>query len=371
MKSSKAAVLFVLALGAGLGAWATHWWLQRDSSVNAVAASTPPTAATAPAPAANKVKVEVAPAQRVRLERNVSAVGTLRSQDSVVLRPEISGRITEINFAEGGKVEKGQVLVRLDDSVARARVQQARANLQLATSQYNRSVQLTKQGFVSGQARDEAASNLAVQKAAVALAEAELEKTAIQAPFDGLAGLRTVSVGDYVGPGTDLVPIEAIDPLNLDFRIPEQFLSAVSVGARLTVTFDAISGLEREGTVGAISPQVDVGGRSLLLRALVPNPDGLLRPGLFARVRLELAATMGLIVPESALMPSGDAQYVYRVEGDMVKRVAVQLGQRLGANVEITSGLAEGDQVIVSGLQKVRDGTRVEIVRPATSASGG
>src|SRR5690554_701390 len=323
MKYSKAAILLVL--GIGLGAWGAQCCVQRGAEGNAVVTA-PAQGTKAPTP--SKVAVVVAPVKQERLERSISAVGTLRSHDSVMLRPEISGRIAEINFIEGGKVEKGQVLVRLDDSVAKARLQQARANAQLAGSQHRRAVELSKQGFVSSQARDEAASNLAVQRAAVALAEAELEKTAIQAPFDGLAGLRTVSVGDYVGPGTDLVPIEAIDPLNLDFRIPEQFLSAVSVGARLTLTFDAISGLEREGTVGAISPQVDVGGRSLLLRALVPNPDGLLRPGLFARVRLELAATMGLIVPESALMPSGDAQYVYRVEGDMVKRVAIQLGQR-------------------------------------------
>src|SRR5690606_22655445 len=217
--------------------------------------------------------VEVARVTSVRLERTVSAVGTLRSHDSVMLRPEISGRIFEINFDEGGKVEQGQVLVRLDDSVPKARLQQARANLKLAGSQHRRSVQLSKQGFVSSQARDDAASNLAVQQAAVALAEAELDKTAIRAPFDGLVGLRTVSVGDYVGPGTDLVPIEAVDPLNVDFRIPEQYLGAVAVGSRLLVTFDALGGAQREGTVGAISPLVDVGGRSLLLRANIPNAD--------------------------------------------------------------------------------------------------
>jgi len=359
MKSSKAAILLVLALGMGLGAWGAHWWMQRDSADSAVAASS---GQASPSAAASKVKVEVAPVNKVRLERAVSAVGTLRSHDSVMLRPEISGRIAEINFAEGGKVEKGQVLVRLDDSVAKARLQQARANLQLAGSQYRRSVELNKQGFVSRQARDEAGSNLAVQQAAVALAEAELEKTAIQAPFNGLVGLRTVSVGDYVGPGTDLVPIEAIDPLNVDFRIPEQFLSTVAVGSRLQVSFDALAGFEREGSVGAISPLVDVGGRSLLLRANVPNPDDLLRPGLFARVQLELAETQGLVVPESALAPSGDAQYVYRVEGGVVKRIMVQIGQRMGASVEIVHGLNEGDDVIVSGLQKVRDGIEVEIL---------
>ena len=359
MKFSKAAILLVLALGMGLGAWGAHWWMEREGGVNAVAAA----AAQEPKKeTSSKVKVEVAAVNQVRLERSVSAVGTLRSHDSVMLRPEISGRIAEINFSEGGKVEKGQVLVRLDDSVARAKLQQARANLKLAGSQYRRSVELSKQGFVSSQARDDAASNLAVQQAAVALAEAELEKTAIQAPFDGLVGLRTVSVGDYVGPGTDLVPIEAVDPLNVDFRIPEQFLRAVGVGSRLQVSFDALAGFEREGSVGAISPQVDVGGRSLLLRAHIPNPDDLLRPGLFARVHLELAEVQGLVVPESALSPSGDAQYVFRVEDGVVRRVMVEIGQRTGAHVEIISGLNEGDEVIVSGLQKVRDGVEVEIL---------
>lgn len=361
MKFSKAAILLVLALGIGLGAWGAHWWMQRDGPAPVVAAPATQGSETA---ASSKVKVEVAAVDRVQLERSISAVGTLRSHDSVMLRPEVSGRIAEINFTEGGKVEKGQVLVRLDDSVAKARLQQARANLQLAGSQHRRSVELSKQGFVSSQARDEAASNLAVQQAAVALAEAELEKTVIQAPFDGLVGLRTVSVGDYVGPGTDLVPIEAIDPLNVDFRVPEQFLRAVAVGSRLQVSFDALAGVEREGSVGAISPQVDVGGRSLLLRANVPNPDNLLRPGLFARVRLELAETRGLVVPESALAPSGDAQYVYRVEDGVVKRIMVEIGQRMGAHVEIVSGLNEGDDVVVSGLQKVRDGTEVEVLPP-------
>ena len=363
MKSSKAAIFFVLALGVGLGVWGTHWWLEREGP--GISQAAPATTAVAEPASSSKVKVVVAPVNKVRLERVVSAVGTLRSHDSVMLRPEISGRIAEINFEEGGKVQQGQLLVRLDDSVAKARVQQARANQQLAGSQYRRSVQLSKQGFVSSQARDEAASNLAVQQAAVALAEAELSKTAIRAPFDGLVGLRTVSVGDYVGPGTDLVPIEAIDPLNVDFRIPEQFLSVVSVGSKLLVTLDALSGFEREGSVSAISPQVDVGGRSLLLRASIPNPDNKLRPGLFARVQLELAETQGLVIPESALAPSGDAQYVYRVVDGVVQRVMVQIGQRTGTQVEVVSGLSEGDDVVVSGLQKVRDGIEVEVLTSA------
>src|SRR5690606_14960467 len=145
---------------------------------------------------------------------------------------------------------------RLDDNIAKAQLQQSQANLSLAESQYRRSVQLSKQGFISQQARDESYSQLKVQQAAVALAKAQLEKTAILAPFDGLIGLRNVSVGDYVSPGIDLVPIESIDPLKVDFRIPEQFLSQVQVGLKMAVNFDALPGQQRQGEVGAISPLV-------------------------------------------------------------------------------------------------------------------
>src|SRR5690606_24662116 len=241
------------------------------------------------ADAPEKVTVEARAVQQVSMPRGVSAVGTLRSEDSVVLRPEITGRITEINFSEGGKVKKGQVLIRLDDSVTKAQLQQAQANLSLANSQYRRAIELGKQGFISKQARDESASQLKVQQAAAALAQANLDKTVILAPFDGLIGLRNVSVGDYVSPGAELVPIESIDPLKVDFRIPEQYLGQVKEGSKLALSFDALPGQAREGVVGAISPLVEVGGRSILLRADVPNADDKLRPGMFARVRLQFS----------------------------------------------------------------------------------
>jgi membrane fusion protein (multidrug efflux system) len=287
------------------------------------------------------------------------------------LRPEITGRIVEINFNEGGKVGKGQVLVRLDDSVAKAELQQAEANLSLASSQYRRATELSKQGFISKQARDESASQLRVQQAAVALAKARLDKTVILAPFDGLIGLRNVSVGDYVSPGIDLVPIESVDPLKVDFRIPEQFWSLVHVGLKLVLQFDALPGQTREGVVGAISPLVDVGGRSILLRAEVGNADGSLRPGMFARVQLQFADNTALVVPETALAPSGESQYVYRVKDGRVERVAVDIGLRRGGNVEVLKGLLENDQVVVAGLQKVRDGSLVDVsVKAAPRPAG-
>lgn len=367
MKQSTFGLILVLALGVSIGAWGAKWWAEREAK-----SAAPKPAATAAAKGGpEKVAVEVRPVEQLSMPRGVSAVGTLRSEDSVVLRPEITGRIAEINFSEGGKVKKGQVLIRLDDSVAKAQLQQAQANLSLANSQYRRAIELGKQGFISKQARDESASQLKVQQAAAALAQANLDKTVILAPFDGLIGLRNVSVGDYVSPGAELVPIESIDPLKVDFRIPEQYLGQVKEGSKLALSFDALPGETREGEVGAISPLVEVGGRSLLLRANVPNSDGTLRPGMFARVRLQFSDELVTVVPETALVPAGEEQYVYRIEQDKAKRVTVKVGQRRGGIVEIQNGLKAGDQVVVSGLQKIRDGDAVEILpsssQPASS----
>jgi membrane fusion protein (multidrug efflux system) len=203
----------------------------------------------------------------------------------------------------------------------------------------------------------------------VALAKAQLEKTVIQAPFDGLIGLRNVSVGDYISPGADLVPIESVDPLKVDFRVPEQFLGSVFQGLKLTLSFDALPGQTRQGEVGAISPVVDVGGRSILLRATVPNSDDTLRPGMFARVRLQFSNADALVVPETALAPSGDTQYVFKVEQGIARRVPVVIGLRRGGMVELQSGVQAGDQVVVSGLQKVSDGTAVRVLQDQPSGS--
>lgn len=319
--------------------------------------------------ASQTVGAEVAQAVSVPLPRGVSAVGTLRSENAVTLRPEITGRISEINFTEGSRVTKGRVLVRLDDSVVRAQLQQAQANLNLAASQHRRARELSNQGFISKQAHDEAGSQLKVQQAAVALARAQLGETVIVAPFDGLIGLRQVSVGDYVSPGTDLVPIESINLLQVDFRVPERYLAQIHVGQKLLLRFDAMPGLVRDGQVGAVNPLVDVGGRSILLRANVPNTDDILRPGLFARVQLQFAEGKALVVPEAALVSSEEARYVYRVDQAKAERRLVQTGLRRDGMVEVLEGLTEGDQVVVAGVQKIADGAVVHIL-PAAAPDG-
>lgn len=367
MKLSFPGLLIVLAVGAGIGVVGARWYSGQgvppsNAASQASKAASPAPTAPAPPAAPAGTAVEVVPVQRINMARSVSAVGTLRSENSVMLRPEISGRIVEINFAEGGKVKKGDTLFRLDDSVVKAQLQQAQASLSLAQSRHRRAQELSREGFISKQARDEAASELQVQQAAVALHQAQLEKTAILAPFDGLIGLRNVSVGDYVSPGQDLVSIESVNPLKVDFRVPEQFLAGVYPGLPLSVSFDAMPGQERQGEVGAISPVVDVGGRSLLLRASIPNDDDALRPGLFARVLLQLSDESVLAVPETALSPSGQSQFIFVVRDAKAVRLPVAVGMRRDTMVQVSGEVLEGDQVIVSGLQKVSDGAAVRVV---------
>lgn len=308
-----------------------------------------------------RVNVETASAELRQMARQINAVGSLRARDSVMLRAETNGRITEVAFNEGLAVTQGQVLIRLDDSIVKAQLQEAQAKLSLANSQHRRSQQLSQQGFISSQARDEAASQLQVAQASVALAQAQLDKTMIRAPFDGLVGLKNISVGDYLSPGVELIAIEAVDPLEVDFRIPEHYLSEITVGLPIDVRLDAFPGKVYRGEVGAISPVVDATGRSLLLRAQVPNSQMILRPGLFARVTLELGTDEVVMVPESAITPSGGAQYVFKVVNNVVQRIEVSVGLRRDGWVEVV-GIDAGDEIVVLGTQKVAEGTVVNVV---------
>ncbi|KDC61606.1 efflux transporter, RND family, MFP subunit [Bordetella bronchiseptica MBORD591] len=348
-----AAVAAGLAAGAALGLYVPRWLSNSGAPVT-------PLAQPGVTPAA--VRVETAKVVETPFARGIAAVGSLRSDESVVLRPEVAGRIQHIDFKEGEAVRAGQTLVRLDDSVPRAELDQARANLALAQSQFRRAQDLQGRGFVSQQARDEAASSLKVQQAAAALAQARLDKMTIRAPFAGIVGLRDVSVGDYVNQGQDLAPLEAIDPLKVDFRVPEMYFSKVGVGQALSVRLDALPGEQRRGVVYAVSPLVDAGGRSILLRATVANPDSVLRPGMFARVQLLFGQEKALAVPEAALSPSGQTQYVFRVRDGVAQRVEVTVGERREGRVELLTGVGAGDEVVVAGLQRLTDGAPVTVI---------
>ncbi|WP_374449803.1 efflux RND transporter periplasmic adaptor subunit [Stella sp.] len=358
-------ILVVLALGAG-GGW-LYWQKVMLPAQNRAAGAKPPAGFAMP--------VEAAQVTVGRAERRVNAVGSLRSNESVLVRPEVSGRIVTLGFEEGQKVRRGQMLVQLDTSVERAELAQAQAQLNLARTNAERADELVRRGAGTQRALDEARATLRTSEASVQLAQARIEKMTVVAPFDGIAGLRRVSIGAFVQAGAEVVNLEQIDPLKVDFRVPEVFLAAVRTGQRIAVTVDAMAGEEFVGEVTAIDPLVDAAGRSIVIRARLANPDDKLRPGVFARVGLTLAERENAVfVPEQSLVPQGERHFVFKVVdgGDgkkIVRLTEVKLGQRQPARAEVVEGLTPGDVVVTGGLLKVQDGLPVQVV-PAPPAAG-
>jgi membrane fusion protein, multidrug efflux system len=379
MKKLLVSVFGVIAVAAAVGGgywFGTQRAGGRPQVVDAAGSSTPAGARKGGRDdSGGPVTVEAVKVETLSLPQTITAVGSLRSDESVTLRPEVAGRISAIGFQEGQRVAKGSLLVQLDTAVPEAEVQQARANLTLARTKYNRAIDLAKSNFISSQAKDEADNNLKISEATLQLAEAKLAKMQMRAPFSGIIGLRSVSVGDYVKEGADLVNLESIDPLKLDFRVPEVYMRQVAVGQPLEVQLDALPGKTFDGRVLAVNPLIDAAGRAVVIRAMVRNPDTSLRPGMFARVRLITRdAKDALVLPEQALVPQGDQQFVYRVLDDKAVRTKVDVGQRRDAKVEVLNGVTKDDIVVTAGQLKLRDGAAVTVARtdaangPATAA---
>jgi len=319
--------------------------------------------------AAGPVNVESRKVEIAQIPQVIAAVGSLRSDESVTLRPEVAGRIVAIRFSEGQRVEKGAILIQLDAAVNQAEVQQARTNFELAKSKYARAVDLAQRNFISGQARDEAKSAYELAQASLALVEARFSKTEIKAPFSGMIGLRVVSVGDYVKEGADLVNLEAIDPIKVDFRVPENFLRDVKVGQSMQVTLDAVPGKTYEGRVIALNPLLDAAGRSVVVRAQINNRDITLRPGMFARISLVTQSRRdAMVVPEESLVPQGTDNFVFRVVDGKAVRAKVETGQRRMGKVEIVSGIEKDDTIVTAGQARLRDSTPVSM---ASAGAGG
>ncbi|MES0874269.1 efflux RND transporter periplasmic adaptor subunit [Sinimarinibacterium thermocellulolyticum] len=292
------------------------------------------------------------------LERELLAVGSLRADESVTVRSEIAGRIVGIGFAEGQAVERGQMLVELDDSIPRAELERARAAHALAQRSARRADELYARKLLAAAERDQAAASLELAAAELALAEARLDKTRILAPFAGIAGLRTVSPGDYIAAGQDLTVVEALQTMKVDFRIDQRHLPALRVGQPLELAVDAYPGERFLGEVYAIEPRIAESSRSVALRGRVPNHALRLRPGQFAQIRLVLERIdEAIVIPERALFPRGEQQFVYVADDDQARLREVRVGQRLDGHAQILSGLRAGEQLIVSGIQHIGDGT--------------
>ena len=384
--ASKAAFYAVSVLGIALASGAA-WWYQRPpvagtpgATVAAGVAPAAGAAASGAGPAARPPAVEAAKVQVVSLADEAQAVGNLRSRQSVVIRPEVGGRITQLNFRDGDRVRKGQLLVQFDDQLQRAQVQQSQAELSIAQANHKRNQELVGQGFISQRSVDESAANLQVSQAKLALSQATAARLRIVAPFDGVTGIRTVNVGDYLKDGADVVNLEDLDALYVDFRLPERFQAKVKRGQRATVDVDALPGRKFVAVVQAIDPLLDANGRSVAVRGCIDNRQLQLRPGMFARVNAVFGERDDAqVVPEEALIPQGQRQFVMRLvprTGEdagtwTTERVEVKVGVRRPGRVEISGDIKPGDTVVTAGQQRVqRDGTVVRGGDVARAAGG-
>ena len=309
----------------------------------------------------NMMKVTASP-----VSNTVDAVGALIAEDSVMLRPEIDGRIAELRFSEGRPVRKGAVVVVLDSAEQRARLAAADADLKLAESRFRRSEELVAKNFISRQALDEARANLEILRARRRQEQVALDKTVIRAPFAAVAGLRQVSPGAYVGKGSDIVRLDALGTLKLEVPVPETMLPLVRIGLPIRLTVDALPGQTFSGTVHAIDPAVDPVSRNVRVRARIANPKGALKPGMFARATAELGGrSRTIFVPEQVIVPKSDGSYVYLAEDGKAALRKVTLGKREPGRVEIVSGLKEGETVVLDGQIKLRPGVPVVTLEQA------
>ena len=311
--------------------------------------------------------VELGKVEATRLEDDTQAVGTLRSRQGVVLRPETSGRVKVLSFSDGQRVRQGQLLVQLDDTLQRAQLKQAEASAAIARTNLQRSRELAAQNFVSQSAVDQNAAALEVAMAQVALAQAQLQRMQVLAPFDGIVGIRSVNVGDYVKDGADLVTLEDLSSVWVDFRLPERFVARVRTGQTVELALDALPGRKFTARIDALDSQLDANGRSVLVRARLNNGDGALRSGMFARVRAVFEVrNKALVVPEEALVPVGDRQFVFRVVdgpegGKVAQRVPVKVGMRLPGKAEILDGVKDGEAIVVAGQSRLARGDSIPV----------
>ena len=341
------------------------------------AAAAGPGAGPGGPPGGMQLPVETMTVAPQALMTGLQTVGSLRADETVVVRPEIAGRINRIHFTEGGRVAAGQPLFTLDGSLAQASLNEATANLDNSRRTATRAGQLSQQQLIARADYDTARASLGVDQARAASARTALSKMTLRAPFSGQIGLREVSVGEFVTVGQNLVTLVRLDPIEVDFSVPENALAQIRTGQGVHMTVDAFAGDSFSGEVVAIDPVIDPNNRSVRLRARIPNPDGRLKPGQFARLQLDSAEAgsgtdaTALMVPEQALMQDGDTRFVYTVVDGKAKKTAIKTGSRTPGLMQVVAGLKTGDVVITAGQAKpmMRDGMAV-MVLPAAGAAG-
>jgi membrane fusion protein (multidrug efflux system) len=304
--------------------------------------------------------VEVAAARAQRVEDAITGTGQIEALQSIELRPEVDGRIVEILVREGSMVQAGQPLFRVDDAELKAEVARAEAERDLAAQALARQRQLMQSQSATASDLEVAEATARSSQAQVDILHLRLERTVVRAPFSGVAGARTASLGDYVNNTLPLVSLQTVDPQHATLNVPERYSEQLRTGLRVTFRVAALRGREFTGTVDFVDPTVRLPGRTIMLKALVPNPRRELSAGMFVEGRLIAAArNQAIVVPEDAILSAQGNTVVYVIHEGKAQRRQVELGVRTPGFVEITSGLTDGEQVVVGGLERLFDGMPV------------
>lgn len=331
----------------------------------------PPAAQSKPASGPRPTLVEVAPARSGRVTTIVQAIGTANATESVVVTSKVSGIVTRIDFREGDKVKAGLTLIELDATALQAELEEKRAERDNARSLLARAQKLLKSRNVAEARVEELTALLKAAEARVRADEARLRDYVVKAPFSGRLGMRRVSLGALVEPGDEITTLDDTNPIKLDFEIPENVLGRASRGKSVKATSVAYPGRVFEGRIVTIGSRIDQVTRAISVRAEVANPDEALKPGMALTVSMETQVREGaVLVPEEAVVTSGQSHFVFIVEGDKAARKRVVLGQRLSGEVEVVEGLEAGMLTVIGGIQKVRDGGPVKLLNDKKESEG-
>ncbi|HMP90657.1 MAG TPA: efflux RND transporter periplasmic adaptor subunit [Kiritimatiellia bacterium] len=317
------------------------------------------------------VTAVIAPATAETIQSTIQLVGSLKARDAINVVSEISASVSEILFEDGQEVKKDQIIARLDDAKITARLNEARARFQLARTNFERNRNLYSSQTISRQEFDQAESEFQVAEAAFRLLERELSDTVIKAPFDGVVGERLVSIGQFLNVGQPVTHLVRMDPLEVEFRVPERHLSRIALGQPVVMKSPAFSAETLSGVISFIDPIVNPDTRTVLTKALIQNENHRFRPGLFGSLDVILEERPNaIVIPESAVRYAGDqASVVIMDANDRAEFRNVVVGQRLPGRIEIVEGLSDGERVVVEGYQKMGPGTGI-VISPASAKYG-
>ncbi|HEY5641303.1 MAG TPA: efflux RND transporter periplasmic adaptor subunit [Woeseiaceae bacterium] len=310
-------------------------------------------------------KIASAPIERRRMVDEIEALGTAFANESVEIQPRVSSLIERVAFNEGDDVKAGQLLVELEHSEIAAGLAVAEANLTESRSLYERSKSLASSQAISASNLEQLLAQVQVDEAEVEAARARLALTAIRAPFAGRVGLRRISPGSFVTNATVITTLDDVSRIKLDFSVPETFLTAVEEGMRIEARSIVYPGRTFDGVVASIDTRLDPVSRAVQVRAILPNDDDVLRPGMFMTVGLKRDLGEVLMAPEQSIVPEGTVQYVFVVKDGVVEKRTITIGRRIPGYVVVLDGVDEGERVVAEGTGKVRDGIQVEDIANA------